>query len=102
MTMEENVINYDLIGKISSFRVLRETNLGYILEDIDGNEYFLHHNECDGKHLHFNDDVDAFLYVDKHKILLIGSAIALPIILVSVHKKRQRRRINRQIPESKN
>ena len=65
--MEENVINYDLIGKISSFRVLRETNLGYILEDIDGNEYFLHHNECDGKHLHFNDEVDAFLYVDKLK-----------------------------------
>ena len=65
--MEDNVINYDLIGKISNFRVLRETNLGYILEDIDGNEYFLHHNECDGKHLHFNDNVDAFLYVDKQK-----------------------------------
>ena len=65
--MEENVINYDLIGKISSYRVLRETNLGYILEDIDGNEYFLHHNECDGRHLHFNDEVDAFLYVDKQK-----------------------------------
>ena len=64
---EEVVINYDLIGKISNFRVLRETNLGYILEDIDGNEYFLHHNECDGKHLHFNDNVDAFLYVDKQK-----------------------------------
>lgn len=59
--------NYDLIGKTSSFRVLRETNLGYILEDIDGNEYFLHHNECDGRHLKFNENVDAFLYVDKQK-----------------------------------
>lgn len=63
----EVTINYDLVGKISNFRVLRETNLGYILEDLDGNEYFLHHNECDGRHLKFNDYVDAFLYVDKQK-----------------------------------
>lgn len=63
----EYTYNYDLIGEINTFRVLRETNLGYILEDLDGNEYFLHHNECDGRYLHFNDNVDAFLYVDKQK-----------------------------------
>ena len=63
----ENNQNFDLLGRISTFRVLRETNLGYILEDDEGEEYFLHHNECDGKHLRFNDRVDAFLYVDKQK-----------------------------------
>ena len=36
------------LGKISKFNIVRETNLGYVLEK-DYIEYFLHHNECNGK-----------------------------------------------------
>ena len=52
------------LGKISKFNILRETNLGYVLEK-DYIEYFLHHNECNGKILYPGDSVDAFLYLDK-------------------------------------
>lgn len=54
------------IGKTEKYCVDRETNLGYILtKNNDEEEYFLHHNECQGRKLFPGDYVDAFLYVDK-------------------------------------
>ena len=52
------------LGHVDCYKVGRETKLGYILLK-DGNEYFLHHNECNGKILYKDDYVDAFLYADK-------------------------------------
>lgn len=52
------------LGKVSKFNIIRETKLGYVLEK-DYVEYFLHHNECNGKLLYPGDTVDAFLYLDK-------------------------------------
>lgn len=52
------------IGEINKFKVLRETNLGYMLLGGD-EEFFLHHNECNGKTLFPDDEVEAFLYADK-------------------------------------
>ena len=52
------------LGHIDRYKVGRETKLGYILLK-DGNEYFLHHNECNGRLLYSGDYVDAFLYADK-------------------------------------
>ena len=54
----------DLLGKIKSYRVDRETNLGYTLI-YNNEEYFLHHNECNGKSLVPNTNVSAFMYIDK-------------------------------------
>ena len=54
----------DLLGKIKSYRVDRETNLGYTLI-YNNEEYFLHHNECNGKTLVPNTNVSAFMYIDK-------------------------------------
>ena len=52
------------LGKIDLYQVNRETKLGYVLEK-DGEEFFLHHNECNGRKLIANDRVKAFLYLDK-------------------------------------
>ena len=54
------------IGKINKFIVDRETKLGYVLTvDDSEEEYFLHHNECNGRVLKMGETVSAFLYVDK-------------------------------------
>lgn len=52
------------LGKIDIYVVDRETKLGYVLEK-DNEEYFLHHNECNGESFIPGDKVKAFLYVDK-------------------------------------
>ncbi|MGD9604578.1 MAG: S1-like domain-containing RNA-binding protein [Bacilli bacterium] len=53
------------LGTIQKYRVLRETNLGYVLT-LDGNdEYFLHRNETNYQKLTIDEQVDAFLYADK-------------------------------------
>lgn len=52
------------LGKIDTYTVDRETKLGYVLVK-DGEEYFLHHNECNGQSFISGDKVKAFLYVDK-------------------------------------
>lgn len=52
------------LGHIDRYKVARETKLGYVLLKNDV-EYFLHHNECNGKILYKDDYVDAFLYADK-------------------------------------
>lgn len=83
MERNDNLTNnqdYNLLGKVSLFRVLRETKLGYVLESDDGDEYFLHHNECAGRYLTFNDNVKAFVYVDKMKRL--ACTLEKPLITV--------------------
>ncbi|MDY4145037.1 MAG: S1-like domain-containing RNA-binding protein [Bacilli bacterium] len=52
------------LGKIETYTVDRETKLGYVIVK-DGEEYFLHHNECNGNSFIAGDKVKAFLYVDK-------------------------------------
>ncbi len=52
------------LGHIDRYKVGRETKLGYILIKNDI-EYFLHHNECNGRILYPGDYVEAFLYADK-------------------------------------
>ena len=52
------------LGHIARYKVGRETKLGYVLLKNDV-EYFLHHNECNGRILYKDDYVDAFLYADK-------------------------------------
>ena len=59
-----------MLGEISKYRVLRETDLGYVLEKVDSyddTQYFLHRNESNYMTLKEEDIVDAFLYVDKKK-----------------------------------
>lgn len=68
------------LGKISKFNVVRETNLGYVLEK-DYIEYFLHHNECNGKLLYPGDSVDAFLYLDKKN--RVAATLYKPILEVN-------------------
>lgn len=54
------------LGKLEKFVVDRETKLGYVLtQDGSDIEYFLHHNECNGRVLKMDEVVTAFLYVDK-------------------------------------
>ncbi len=54
------------LGLVSKYKVLRETNLGYMISDESG-EYFLHHNECNGNYYKPDDIISAFLYMDKMK-----------------------------------
>lgn len=55
------------LGHIEKFRVLRETQLGYILakDEESENEYFLHRNECAGKTPLVDEVLEAFIYIDK-------------------------------------
>ena len=53
-----------MLGKVNKAIVDRETQIGYMLK-IDDNEVFLHYNECSGKSLQPNQEVDAFIYLDK-------------------------------------
>ncbi len=70
------------IGKNYKFIVDRETKLGYILTDANDDnseeEFFLHHNECNGRVLKIGDVVSAFLYVDKKN--RVAATLFKPII----------------------
>ena len=61
------------LGEIGKYKVLRETDLGYMLVDLedalkeDQEEVFLHRNETNFKKLYPGDVVSAFLYLDKQK-----------------------------------
>lgn len=65
------------LGLVSTYKVERETNLGYMISDETG-EYFLHHNECCGNYFKDGEMVQAFLYVDKQK--RVAATIAKPLI----------------------
>lgn len=59
-----------MLGEISKYKVIRETDLGYMLEKVDSvdeNQYFLHRNETNYMALKEDEIVDCFLYVDKQK-----------------------------------
>ena len=59
------MVNKMSLGHISNFKVDRETDLGYVLVDNEGKEFFLHHNECNYQKLSNGDKVNAFIYLDK-------------------------------------
>lgn len=67
------------LGLVSTYKVERETNLGYMISDETG-EYFLHHNECCGNYYKIGDIVNAFLYIDKQK--RVAATIACPHVTV--------------------
>lgn len=59
------------IGEINSFIVKRETNISYILEPVDSDNYievFLHFNQAT-RHLEEKEQIDAFLYYDNRRRL---------------------------------
>jgi len=67
------------LGLISEYIVLRETDIGYMIEDKTG-EYFLHHNECVGRHLKDGEKISAFLYIDKMK--RVAATLKKPFITI--------------------
>lgn len=67
------------LGNISEYKVNRETDIGYMITN-DTGEFFLHYNECDGRHLKEGEIVEAFLYIDKMK--RIAATLLKPIITV--------------------
>ncbi|MFA5692141.1 MAG: S1-like domain-containing RNA-binding protein [Acholeplasmataceae bacterium] len=52
-------------GLINELKVLRETDIAYLLVDEDLNEVFLHKHEISNQTLNENDIVQAFLYYDQ-------------------------------------
>lgn len=53
------------LGQLQKFKVLRETIIGFMLT-LDGeDEYFLHKNETNFRHLSEGEEVTGFLYSDK-------------------------------------
>lgn len=56
------------IGDINKLKVLRETDIGYMLNE-RGSEVFLHKNESNFMELKAGDTVDAFLYYDNESRL---------------------------------
>ena len=53
-----------MLGKIETYKVDRETDIGYTLIK-DGKEYFLHRNETNFAKLKPKDVIKGFLYLDK-------------------------------------
>lgn len=53
------------LGQVQKFKVLRETQIGYMLTITGEDEYFLHKNETDFRHLTEGEEVNGFLYSDK-------------------------------------
>ena len=68
------------LGLISEYKVVRETDIGYMISDISG-EYFLHYNECAGKHLKEGEIVSAFLFIDKMK--RVAATLLTPKITIN-------------------
>lgn len=73
----------DLVGKITPFKVLRETDIAYTIKstnDLYDEEFFLHKNDCAGRMLKKNDIVDCYLFFDnKHRL---AASLVPPKILV--------------------
>lgn len=68
----------NMLGAIHKFKVLRETQIGYMLTISGDDEYFLHKNETDFKSLNDGDIVEGFLYSDKKS--RIAATLHLPEI----------------------
>lgn len=67
------------LGMISEYKVIRETDIGYMIADNSG-EYFLHYNECAGRYLKNNEIVSAFLFIDKMK--RVAATLLSPMVTV--------------------
>jgi hypothetical protein len=61
----------DFLGTIQKYRVLRETDLGFVLTYDGTDEYFLHRNETNFQKLAVDQVVEAFLYSDKKSRLAL-------------------------------
>ncbi len=68
------------LGEIANYIVDRETDLGYILKDNES-EYFLHHNECNGKHFKNGEEISAFLYTDKQR--RVAATCYMPLVTIN-------------------
>jgi len=55
-----------LAGNVYSLKILRKTDIGYMLEDENKEAVFLHNNDLDNQQINENDIVSAFLYLDSH------------------------------------
>lgn len=53
------------LGQLQKFKVLRETQIGFMLTLNGDDEYFLHKNETNFRHLTEGEEVTGFLYSDK-------------------------------------
>lgn len=69
-----------IIGDINLLKVLRKTDLGYMLDSSIG-EIFLHNNETNFTELKEDDQVNVFLYFDQKKRL--AATLHLPLATVS-------------------
>jgi hypothetical protein len=61
----------EFLGTIRKYKVLRETDLGYVLTFDGTDEFFLHRNETNFQKLTTGQIVDAFLYTDKKSRLAL-------------------------------
>lgn len=66
------------IGDVNKLKVLRETDIGYMLNE-RGSEVFLHKNESNFLELKAGDIVDAFLYYDNESRL--AATLKTPLIV---------------------
>lgn len=65
------------IGDINVLKVLRETDIGYMLDSKEG-EIFLHKNESEFQNLKAGDQVSAFLYFDQKQRL--AATLKTPLV----------------------
>lgn len=65
------------LGIVNKYRVIRETDLGYMIKN-EYAEYFLHYNECNKRVLKVDEEVEAFVYVDKKNRL--AATLFTPLI----------------------
>ena len=61
----------EFLGTIQKYKVVRETDLGYVLTYDGTDEFFLHRNETNFQKLTTGQVVDAFLYTDKKSRLAL-------------------------------
>lgn len=69
------------LASISPYLVKRQTDIGYMISD-GGEEFFLHFNECCGRTLQINEEVQAFLYIDKMR--RVAATLKIPFVTQEV------------------
>jgi len=67
-------------GQIQKLKVLRKTDIAYLLVDNDQNEVFLHVNESNHTPLSPNEEVEVFLYYDAKG--RISATLSKPLIML--------------------
>lgn len=69
------------LGQILKFKVLRETQIGYMLTLNGEDEYFLHKNESNFRNLEPGEEVNGFLYSDKKARIAV--TLVMPKVTVA-------------------